>query len=468
MKPYSFYLSATACALAAGVLGGCAQDSSLAKSDSKNSPAQSTPQKFSSQKFATPAPYQWENAPRAVADKSQIASPRDPQLLLSVGGEVSLLAVGDKADVGLHYLKSHNGGDTFPHVVAVAPTQAKISSHGENAPTMLNGETIGVVWEEAAEQGGKNIVWARSKSWGNSFEKPIRINDADAPSHAYFGHVAALPDGSLLAAWLDGRDENKRDKDTAEGTASIYCARSTDGGATWSRNVLVSRNICPCCRPTVIANGQGGVLIAWRHVYLTAQKKHIRDMACARSTDGGQSWSTPVRLATDNWEIYGCPDTGPRMVLSGSYLLATWYSDGAGEDGKNAGIRLAWSRDGGQIWSAPLLVSRGLKDASQPSISADSGGALLAFRARDAREKNSWGPLRAYLAEIEMPKNQTGNQDAPLCRAPVAVPGALDVSHPVAVKARERVWIAWNASGDKGRQILMQRARRSASTPAMH
>ena len=50
----------------------------------------------------------------------------------------------------------------------------------------------------------------------------------------------------MFATWLDDRGKGKR----------LYGASSKDGGASWSRNVLIyespSGTICQCCHPTAI------------------------------------------------------------------------------------------------------------------------------------------------------------------------------------------------------------------------
>lgn len=400
---------------------------------------------------------EWEEKPRAIVQESQIASVRDPKLLLSVSDQVSLLAVGEAEERGLHYLKSHNGGDTFAHRVAVSPPGNAVSSHGENAPTMLNGSATGVLWQESAANKETNILWARSTSWGNSFQKPVRLNDSDVPGQAYFGHVAAMANGTLVAAWLDSRPVAVSKTDSIGDTASIYCTSSTDGGVSWSRNVLVSTNVCACCRPTVVGATDGTVLIAWRHVYLGTEKRHIRDIACARSTDGGRHWGEAIRVAVDNWEIYGCPHTGPHLVRSGHFILASWYSNGAKKEGSEAGIRLSWTRDGGRNWAKPRIMSQGVLDAAEPSLEAIPGGALLTFKARDSQEAGGWGATRPYLVDIRT----TGASREPQSLPPQLVPGGRDVSRPVAVAdGNGRIWVAWAQSGDQGSQVMMLRGRR--------
>ena len=60
--------------------------------------------------------------------------------------------------------------------------------------------------------------------------------------------------GALFAAWLD-----KRGKGT-----QLYGARSTDGGATWSKNIPIYKSpegtICECCHPSIAIDAAGQIL----------------------------------------------------------------------------------------------------------------------------------------------------------------------------------------------------------------
>jgi hypothetical protein len=40
-------------------------------------------------------------------------------------------------------------------------------------------------------------------------------------------------------------------------------------------------------------------------------------MAFAASHDGGLTFSAPIRVSEDQWQIEGCPEDGPAMALDG-------------------------------------------------------------------------------------------------------------------------------------------------------
>ena len=112
------------------------------------------------------------------------------------------------------------------------------------------------------------------------------VNDVPGAPTEGLHALAADSKGVLFAAWLD-----KRGKGT-----QLYGARSTDGGATWSKNVHIYNSpegtICECCHPSIAIDAAGQILVMWRN-----SMGGSRDMYLARSRDG-VSFSKPEKLGT--------------------------------------------------------------------------------------------------------------------------------------------------------------------------
>ena len=178
----------------------------------------------------------------------RLPNTRDSRIGISLGGDISLLAVNSdpkKSQLCLYH--SHDGGDAFGHQVPVSAPGAQVSSHGENSP--ISAEVARgpvVLWEQSGAGGSSAMMVARSLSWGNSFETPQRVSDDKAKP--YIGYLASDGAQKLAAVWLDGRDPENAKSDTA----SIYGAFSSDGGATWGANFRVATGVCPCCRPQAL------------------------------------------------------------------------------------------------------------------------------------------------------------------------------------------------------------------------
>ncbi len=404
---------------------------------------------FAQQKREAPTTqpsYQFEAEPRAVLKESGAETSRHARLYLRASNLYMLTVTGGRDGSRLTLSVSNDGGDSFEPPVMISEPGTSVSSHGENSPTLaINGIEFYALWEQNNEQGGTDLMFARSLRFGRQFDKPVRVTDKEKPSSNAFSYLGVAPNGDLYAVWLDGRDP----KNTMPGTSHLYLAKSTDKGATWSKNVPVAKNVCPCCRPMLAFGEKGEVFLAWRGVV----EGDIRDIWLATSTDGGATFTQPVRVAADNWKISGCPHSGASMAVKGKRLYVAWHSEG---NGTNAGIRLAWSDDGGKSFARALIASGDIVDTNHPMLSmSEDGRLLMVFKGRDPRAKQGWGPIGAYLVEV----NDDGTTSAP-----IAVPGnRKSISYPAVVAGTVgRVWIAWTETGEKGASVILTRARRTS------
>ncbi len=385
--------------------------------------------------------YRFQDQPVSLSEEADAVSSKHPKLAVSSSGTLYLLAVvGDDEGSRLSLLMSHDGGDTFMAPVPVSEAGARVSSHGQNSPSLARTATqIYALWEQHNPSGPADLVFARSVDFGHSFVKPIAVTDKSQKSFNGFAAVAVAPNGDIYAAWLDSRDAAQ-----PEGTFTLYLARSDDHGATFRKNVAVARAACPCCRPSIAFGPNGDVLIAWRRVF----PRDVRDIVVSRSNDRGATFTEPVRVAEDNWVLRACPDSGPATATVGSRTYVAWLSEGGGRPG----IRLAWSDDAGRSFAPARIASSGVLDANHPSLSAsEDGRVVLVFEGRDVQQKQGWGPRRPYLVEI----NGTRVSD------PVPVPSAeASATYPVvAAGTAGRTFISWSEPAKKSSRVKLVRGR---------
>jgi hypothetical protein len=393
------------------------------------------------------AGFVFESEPRAVMAENGAGVSRHAKLALRTSNLYMLTVYGaDRSQSQLGLAVSSDWGDSFEPIVPISEPGAVVSSHGENSPSLaINGIEFYALWEQNNPAGETDLMFARSLRFGRKFDKPVRVTDKTTPSGNAFSFLAVAPNGDLYAAWLDFRDPQH----TAPDTAHVYMTKSIDKGATWSKNIPVANNVCPCCRPFIAFGANGEVFVAWRNV----DAGDMRDMMLAVSSDNGASFGKPVLMANDNWKISGCPHTGPQLVVKGKRLYAAWHSEG---DGANAGIRVAWSDDNGKTFSKPVIASGAVNDTNHPSLSlSEDGRLLLVFQGREPAEKEGWGPVRAFLTEIH---------DDGAVSAPSAIPGSRKTAQFPTIVAGTvgRVFVAWTEATDKGVQVVLSRGRKGA------
>jgi hypothetical protein len=174
------------------------------------------------------------------------------------------------------------------------------------------------------------------------------------------------------------------------------------------------RDVCFCCKTARWTRGSD-VFVAWRPLFPGG----VRDIAVARSADGGRTFSAPARVSEDNWKIDACPDDGPAMAVDG---------DGA--------IRVAW----------PTLV----QDARVPH--GDLRGGQPRRRSHVLRRARAWTPA-----------TRSGASAPARCRAAAAVCGRARRQHAPRHAARAGAAPARSAaaarelSGDRGARRRLRR-----------
>jgi len=208
------------------------------------------------------------------------------------------------------------------------------------------------VWDRIAPDGGGASYFTRSTDGGTTWEAPRVIDDPGAGAQTIANLVRVLPEGTLacMLVRLVG-DENRVTE------AAIEVVRSRDRGATWSAPIRVAAMQALGARDPAtgraIRDGSilaqmavapdGSLAIAWQDGRFTGARDAI---ALTRSTDGGLTWSVPVRVNPDASATAFTPQVHVRpdgTIGVGYYVLRTDRPEGLAIP---ADFRLAQSTDG--------------------------------------------------------------------------------------------------------------------------
>jgi hypothetical protein len=376
----------------------------------------------------------FESRPRIVAEG------RDPMLAVRASGAISLMRV-DQGDLWVQ--TSFDGGDSFEPAVRVNDTPGEVSSHGESSPQMQvrTRSEFYCLWQTRRGDGeGSVLKLARSINWGESFSKAIDVDTGSASQSFFTMNVS--PQGVVYAAWLDGRDRGKG----RAGTSAVYLARSANKGLSFDKPVRVALDVCPCCRPTIAFGGERGVYVAWRGVL----DGNVRDIFVAASADEGSTWSTPVRLAEDNWILNGCPHSGASMASIGKRLFVAWHAVRE----KQPTLSLAYSDDGGKTFSRRIPVSEGVLDPNHPFLNSSGDHLALVFQGRPPGRAQGWAPVNVYYREVD--------SEARLGPLQTVGHAGGSASYPVfAFEEPERVYVAWTEPNKDRKAVVLARGRRT-------
>jgi hypothetical protein len=389
-----------------------------------------------------------------------------------------MFAVAPGGQQAVAWVSAPNGGTDGRLYVAIGnskPAEIRdvlgpIEAHGE-APPKLSYAPDGGLY--AAYTVGKVIPGERfpksalrlvkSTDGGHTWSEPVTVtNGAVFGSHSFHGlHVAK--NGTVYVSWLGKKDRDSTDKPkpmsmpippaaggehSAHEVSGAWIARSADGGKTWSSPIRVdSGEACPCCRTSVVSTKDGTLYMAWRHVY----PGNIRDVVVAKSTDDGNTWSTPVLVHADNWKFDACPHAGPAIALDdeGRLHIAWW----TGKEG-SAGVYYAHSTDGARTFSEPIAM--GIAQFSRPAH------VQLALSSRN-RVIVAWDDGTKKVSQVMMRISNDGGAHIGAA-TPVSAEGRV-ATFPVLGVSGDSVAIAWSEESPESARAAEDAAPKDKTTP---
>jgi hypothetical protein len=163
-------------------------------------------------------------------------------------------------------------------------------------------------------------------------------------------------------------------------------ARTTDGGATWSRPVTL--DVAPAGAldqsAEILVLPRNGALLALYARFELVGAGAVQKLFAIRSHDLGRTWSAPVRVVSQPLAPYADPETGDALPNQD----LTFHSAAVGPDGT---IYVAWdrnssatsgtiditrSRDAGRTWRAPRPLPGVSAFAFEPAIAVNGRGTL--------------------------------------------------------------------------------------------
>ena len=267
---------------------------------------------------------------------------------------------------------------------------------------------------------------SRSFDGGQSWEKPfIPHRDGVRAEHGFVSLFAAT-DGNLAAVWLDGREMKAGNgHDHGHGNMTLrYVKIRRDGSLT--DEALLDARVCECCQTAVAVSSEGPVVV---YRDRSTDQNEIRDISIVRLTNG--KWSAPHPVNRDNWELSGCPVNGPAIAARGRLVAVAWYTAA----GNSPHVKLAFSKDGGRSFDAPLIIDEGNPIGRVDLLMSQDGHVLVSWLEKTA----GGGALR--LRQID-PAGKIGTATT------VASSGtARSNGFPQIVRFGNRLVFAWTGAG---------------------
>lgn len=234
---------------------------------------------------------------------------------------------------------------------------------------------------------GPHVMVATSIDGGASFGEPVDLNSFKRPSiqaggksyelfmRTGFGAPTGMlaRDGVLLVvagAEFPPNDQPAPPPEAGTGLnpGSWYAypmpnliGRSTDQGKTWTISALGDPILAGTGSMTGLGwtpkGGENGTIVAaYAATPATSPTIVLSDIVIQRSTDNGQTWSSPLAIDDDPAEMHATGFYPQLNVAPNGRIDVAWQDDREVSD-FHFNVRYTYSTDGGVTWAPNILVS---------------------------------------------------------------------------------------------------------------
>ncbi len=272
---------------------------------------------------------------------------------------------------------------------------------------------------------------AQSSDRGSTWSESRILHTDRSPGEHGFVALWLAPGDSVRAAWLDGRGMAGGHDAHAKGAMSVHSVAVAPTG-TLGAEQAVDLRTCECCQVAATVTPSGPVV-----AYRDRTEDEIRDIAVVRQIAG--TWTDPMIVHADGWNIAACPVNGPALASRGDTVALAWFT-GAQD---TARVRVAFSVDAGKTVSAPVRIDGGTP-AGRVGIAFDpTGDALVSWLERVPPE----------AAEVRVRRvSRLGTMGEPVTLSRTSAARAS--GFPRIVRSGDALVAAWTLPGDSARIMV--------------
>ncbi len=226
----------------------------------------------------------------------------------------------------------------------------------------------------------------------------------------------------------------------------IFFARSSNGGKTFSRPLNLSNSIAGDGKGRLTRrywhNGSLDLAMGTEGTLYAAWTEYEGVLWFSRSTDGGDIFSKPLRVAGG---VGARPARGPSLAIdTDNTVYLAWT---VGED-PNADIRVAKSDNAGRSFGAPRIVLESKAHCDAPKITVDNNRVVHLVYAESLT-----GPLNRY--HIRYTRSNDGAQTFEKPRdisAPLPQKNASSNFPALSVDGADNLYVLWELFAERERR----------------
>jgi len=280
----------------------------------------------------------------------------DPGVAIDKNGDFILLRLGYPQGLYSHYSTDLGVTWSSQRTISINPEdldRGTIMSDG-NSSSSYYGRTY-VTWVRFSSP--FPAYFSYTDNIAGSWSSPAQINNP--PQRCQGAEIAMAPNGVVNVCWAQVTNTSPFTEDR------VGFASSGNGGANWTvlenafdmngiQGVLPEKgNIRVNGLPRLDVDKTGGTRNGW--IYIVTTQKNLApagtdpDIIMNKSTDGGQTWSSRVRVNQDPLND-GKIQYFPTVHVDDSGGVNVLYYDDRNTTSDSTGVFLSRSTDGGNTW----------------------------------------------------------------------------------------------------------------------
>ena len=346
----------------------------------------------------------------------------DPTTAIGLNGREYVNFISNPGGQGIAF--SDNGTTWTTATIAPSPGDLADKNHMwiDNKTTSSQEGNLYTAWTDFGGADDSQIKISRSVNDGVTWSTGINISTAtSAGSHNQGVNIKTGPNGEVYVAWA------VYDSWPSDETA-IGFAKSTNGGVSYAPATRILSNIKGIRTTAVLKNhrvnsfpvmavdisggvNNGNIYIVWTNVGVPGTNTGTnKSVYIIRSTNGGTSWSTPVRVNqgpnTAGKEAYfpwiSCdPETG---------VLSVVFYDDRNVSSTQCEVFSAYSTDAGNTWTDFKVSDVSFTPAAIPGLAGGYMGDYLGITSKGGKIYPCWtdnrgGVYMTYVSPYQLGLN---------------------------------------------------------------
>ena len=339
----------------------------------------------------------------------------DPSVRIGVSGRFYSNYITDpEGGQGCAY-STNNGSTWTPVVVSPVPGPGGLADKNhmcvDNNLGSFYVNNLYISWTDFEGPYNNQVVASRSTDAGLTWSARVSISSGVAAGNFNHGaNVQTGPGGEVYATWVV--------YDAGVQEVNIGFTKSTNGGASWgtasrigptikgirSLGLLGGKDMRVNSFPSMAVNQQdGSIYIVWTNIGVPGTNTGTeRDIYMIKSTNGGSTWGTAVRVNQDTFNngkdqwfpwIACDPVTGKLVVI--------FYDSRDFTSNDQANTYVAYSSNGGSTWQDFRVSDASWSgDGSGSGFASNYAGDYISIAIRNNKVYPVWTDRRATGARL--------------------------------------------------------------------